>query len=71
MRPRYLVDPTLTARVHPYCDCVIIGSGIAGLSTAIWLSEYDVKVLTKSSPSTSTTWYAQGGIAAAIKKPSL
>jgi L-aspartate oxidase len=69
MRPRYLVDPTLTARVHPYCDCVIIGSGIAGLSTAIWLSEYDVKVLTKSSPSTSTTWYAQGGIAAAIKKP--
>ncbi len=69
MRPRYLVDPTLTARVHPYCDCVIIGSGIAGLSTAIWLSEYDIKVLTKSSPSTSTTWYAQGGIAAAIKKP--
>jgi len=69
MIPRYLIDPAFTARIHPYSDCIVVGSGIAGLSTAIWLSEHDVKVLTKSSLSTSTTWYAQGGIAAAIKKP--
>jgi len=50
-------------------DCIIIGSGIAGLSTAIRLSKHNIKVLTKSSLSTSTTWYAQGGVAAAIKKP--
>lgn len=29
----------------------------------------NIKVITKSSLSDSTTWYAQGGIAAAIKKP--
>jgi L-aspartate oxidase len=69
MIPRYLIDPAFSTKIHPYSDCIIIGSGIAGLSTAIWLSEYNIKVLTKSSPSTSTTWYAQGGIAAAIKKP--
>ena len=69
MIPRYLIDPAYATKIHPYSDCIVIGSGIAGLSTAIWLSEYDIKVLTKSSLSTSTTWYAQGGIAAAIKKP--
>jgi len=71
MIPRYLIDPAFAAKIHPYSDCIVIGSGIAGLSTAIWLSEYNIKVLTKSSPSTSTTWYAQGGIAAAIKKPDM
>ena len=69
MIPRYLIDPAFATKIHPYSDCIIIGSGIAGLSTAIRLSEHNIKVLTKSSPSTSTTWYAQGGIAAAVKKP--
>lgn len=69
MIPRYLINPAFATKVHPYSDCIIIGSGIAGLSTAIRLSGHDIKVLTKSSPSTSTTWYAQGGIAAAVKKP--
>ncbi len=67
--PRYLINPTFSINTYPYSDCIIIGSGIAGLSTAIRLSEHSIKVITKSSPSTSTTWYAQGGIAAAIKKP--
>jgi len=66
---RYLINPKFSIKTYPYSDCIIIGSGIAGLSTAIRLSEHDIKVITKSSPSTSTTWYAQGGIAAAIKKP--
>jgi L-aspartate oxidase len=69
MTPRYLINPGFSAKIYPYSDCIIIGSGIAGLSTAIRLSKHNIKVLTKSSLSTSTTWYAQGGVAAAIKKP--
>jgi len=69
MISRYLINPAFATKIHSYSDCIIIGSGIAGLSTAIRLSNYNIKVLTKSSPSTSTTWYAQGGIAAAVKKP--
>jgi L-aspartate oxidase len=70
MFQRYLIDPCLSQKKYDYCDCIIIGSGIAGLSTAIRISEHaGVKVITKSNLSESTTWYAQGGIAAAIKKP--
>ncbi len=72
MVPRYLIDPSQKVKVHKPCDCTVIGSGIAGLSTAIRLSgRHRVKVITKSSLRESTTWYAQGGIAAAIKKPDL
>ncbi|MBM3712648.1 MAG: L-aspartate oxidase [Actinobacteria bacterium] len=67
---RYIINPSYTKKIYSFCDCVIIGSGIAGLSTAIRISKYaKVKVLTKSNLSESTTWYAQGGIAAAVKKP--
>ncbi len=48
-----------------YCDVLIIGSGIAGLSAAIVASEQglDVIVVTKhSSVEESNTYYAQGGI---------
>lgn len=70
MLPRYLISPSLCQKIHKYCDCIVIGSGIAGLSTAMRLAKNNnIKVLTKSSLSDSTTWYAQGGIAAAIKKP--
>jgi L-aspartate oxidase len=70
MFQRYLIDPCLSQKKYDYCDCIVIGSGIAGLSTAIRISEHAcVKVITKSSLSESTTWYAQGGIAAVIKKP--
>ena len=70
MLKRYLINPSSSQKIHKYCDCIIIGSGIAGLSTAMRLAkDNDIKVLTKSSLSDSTTWYAQGGIAAAIRKP--
>jgi L-aspartate oxidase len=47
-----------------YCDVLIIGSGIAGLSAAIVASEQglNVIVVTKNSIEESNTFYAQGGI---------
>lgn len=70
MLTRYLISLPFFKKIHKYCDCIIIGSGIAGLSTAMRLAQNNnIKVLTKSSLADSTTWYAQGGIAAAIKKP--
>lgn len=50
-----------------YSDVLIIGAGIAGLSTALALDPaYRVTVLTKGPPGESNTLYAQGGIAAAL-----
>ncbi len=70
MLPKYIIDLPSFKKIYKYCDCIIIGSGIAGLSTAMRLAKNNrIKVFTKSSLSDSTTWYAQGGIAAAIKKP--
>lgn len=48
-------------------DFLIIGSGVAGLRSAIELAPYGkVLVVTKDKPSESTTEYAQGGIAVAL-----
>jgi len=50
-------------------DCVIVGSGIAGLYTALLAQKQgSVLVLTKGSIDDCNTKYAQGGIAAAIGK---
>lgn len=50
-------------------DTVVIGSGLAGLSAAYHSSEYGrVAIVTKSQLDTSNSYYAQGGIAAAISK---
>ena len=46
-------------------DFVIVGSGIAGLQTALLAAEHGrVMVLTKSGLTETNTNYAQGGIAA-------
>lgn len=48
-------------------DTIIIGSGLAGLSAAWHSSKYgSVAIVTKSQLDTSNSYYAQGGIAAAI-----
>lgn len=50
-----------------YTDFLIIGSGIAGLFTAIKASAHgQVVVLTKKTLKDSNTGLAQGGIAAAV-----
>jgi L-aspartate oxidase len=46
---------------------IVVGSGIAGLTTALRVSSFaDVTLLTKGSLEESNTLYAQGGIAAAL-----
>jgi L-aspartate oxidase len=48
-------------------DTVIIGSGLAGLTSAYYSSEFgSVGIITESELDTSNSYYAQGGIAAAI-----
>ncbi len=49
-------------------DVIVVGSGIAGLSTALDLAPARVIVLTKGVPGGGSTAYAQGGIAAAVAK---
>ncbi|MCK4596828.1 FAD-dependent oxidoreductase, partial [bacterium] len=48
-------------------DFLIIGSGIAGLSFALKVSQYGtVAVVTKKEEAESNTNYAQGGIASVL-----
>jgi L-aspartate oxidase len=52
-----------------YADVVVVGSGIAGLTTALRLNELgvgSVRVVTKDNLSAGSTQWAQGGIAAAL-----
>lgn len=50
-------------------DFLVVGSGIAGLYTSLYLSNLgDVEVITKSEIRDSSTQYAQGGIAAVLDK---
>ncbi|MDM8533674.1 L-aspartate oxidase [Clostridiaceae bacterium HSG29] len=50
-------------------DVVIIGSGIAGLYTALTLnSKYNIMVITKNEMKECNSNYAQGGVAAALEE---
>jgi len=67
MIPRYITNFDLAEIPRVYTDFLIVGSGIAGLYTA--LKAYDggkVTILTKRRLEDSNTDLAQGGIAAAI-----
>jgi len=57
------------SKTSSYYDYIIVGSGIAGLYTALLAKEQgSVAILTKGSIDDCNTKYAQGGIAAAISK---
>jgi L-aspartate oxidase len=65
MRYAFNGDIEITQRLS--FDVLIIGSGIAGLYTALNIDEkYRCCILTKESVEISNSWLAQGGIAAAI-----
>ncbi|HHS49324.1 MAG TPA: L-aspartate oxidase, partial [Desulfurella acetivorans] len=51
-------------------DCIVIGSGVAGLRAAIELNtlNLDIAIYTKDSAKESNTNYAQGGIAVCLSK---
>ncbi len=52
-----------------FFDIIIVGSGIAGLSSAFYSPDnYRVALLTKDKLEESSTYYAQGGIAVALSK---
>lgn len=52
-------------------DLLVLGSGIAGLSAAIHAAQrgWSVAIVTKGDLVHSATWYAQGGVAAALDAP--
>lgn len=67
MYPRHLTDFDLSQMNREYCDFLVVGSGIAGLYTALRASRFGrVTVLTKKKMEDSNTEHAQGGIAAAV-----
>ncbi|MEC0244008.1 L-aspartate oxidase [Paenibacillus dokdonensis] len=65
MIPQYLVDFDLQSLPCIETDVLVIGSGIAGLYTAIEAGkDHNVIMITKNALLESNTRYAQGGIAA-------
>ncbi|HEX9059475.1 MAG TPA: L-aspartate oxidase, partial [Clostridia bacterium] len=66
---RYLIDFDTDDVEKEYFDIVIIGSGIAGVYTALQIPlSYNVAILTKESMDTSNSVLAQGGIAVSLDK---
>jgi L-aspartate oxidase len=66
---RYLTNIDSATEQQLFTDCLIIGSGIAGLRAAIEASQYcNVTIVCKGTIKESNTWKAQGGIASVIEE---
>lgn len=66
---RYLVDFNTAEMKKVYTDVLIIGSGIAGVYTALELGDgYSITVITKEEVEISNSVLAQGGIAVSLDK---
>jgi L-aspartate oxidase len=65
---RYLTDFDTKRLKEEAVDTIVVGAGIAGLSTALQLLNLGIKplVISKKEPKISNSFLAQGGIAAAI-----
>jgi L-aspartate oxidase len=69
---RYLADFDLEKLKKESCDVVIIGSGVAGLYSAINLDkELKVFIISKEATVENNSYLAQGGIAAALTQDDL
>ncbi|MGD8192506.1 L-aspartate oxidase [Brevibacillus ginsengisoli] len=69
MIPRYIVDFDLDHLPRIKTDVVVVGAGIAGLYTALQVSEFaNVVLISKKGLDDSNTRWAQGGIAAVTAK---
>ena len=68
---RMTADPRLAVGSSLVYDVLVLGSGVAGLTTALARrgAGMSVLVLTKGELSHSATRYAQGGVAAALGEP--
>ncbi len=66
---RYLINFDTDMLEKKYSDVVVIGSGIAGVYTALSIdSKYSVEILTKEKVEKSNSVLAQGGIAVSLDK---
>ncbi len=67
-RRRYLTNFDTHRLPHLFTDVLVIGSGVAGLRAALAAAEAgaDVLLITKADCQTSSTSWAQGGIAAVL-----
>lgn len=66
---RYAIDFDTSKIEKEYCDCLILGSGIAGVYTALEIpSNIGVKIITKDKIEGGNTALAQGGIAVCLDK---
>lgn len=66
---RYLAEFDTSKMQKEYHDIIIIGSGIAGVYTALEIPDrYDITILTKETLDISNSVLAQGGIAVSLDK---
>jgi L-aspartate oxidase len=65
----YVYNTSTKEIMQRIVDFIVVGSGIAGLNTALTLAPHGkVLIITKQKTNASSTFFAQGGIAAVTKK---
>ena len=66
---RYLTNIDSASAQQLFTDCLVIGSGIAGLRAALEAAhDCRVTIVCKGTIKESNTWKAQGGIASVLEK---